>query len=823
MTDIFGTVISYNPGTGEGTVRATNGVEMGFVLHPPVQFQLTGMTCIVQGDLIGGQICNAVITPMHTYGRHALALLLRAGVPTPGPHGSTIYLLAPPELANAMADAVHSCTDDTDGVLDRWAVAPVKAFTYLFDRLDDDLKTEQNRQVVHNAAHAVEDALIGIDFISFVSVYTHAWSMAVQDAVPDLDDPDPYNAASETYSKIRYYYDDENSFPFRMLVGDPWIIARIQNPPYPWRSLIKIADHIAMILWPGIPQNEMLWRRAQGVALAAGFRKIAGGDDSVHFGYLINVTNRILNINETTDEDIVQLAVRGLNGIHIVKRDRMNWFRDDNNNTCMSPSFVFFPEGEAASAIAHRLIVGNTTQRHVDVHALASQMPHLHGLTEEQLNAIDGMLNSLICVLTGGPGRGKTRTLAAAAITAYSLGENVLLLASTGRAARVLQDACANLGLQIPVYTVHSAIGRGGGNEIQELKEATWVGVDEASMLTIDVAGSLLGKLPPSCTVVFAGDPNQLQAVGPGRILQDLISLQHEGVRVCTLLQNHRQVGSGGYIIAQAADGILHGIAPAAVPPSLDVIDVTGLTEAGVADMVMDFISSLGAPQLPPESFFVITPWKSTRELLSRRIRQLYLPASGDQGFTPGDRVMQIVNVYDNGHFIANGELGTVQDVYVNDAGVLEWVQVVFDSGLVSRCHMLPVRSTWGTSPGEAQGVHVHQPIYNIQLAWAATVHKAQGGEAEHVILVIPRKRGDEGEEEQVEASKGFLNRNLLYTAITRASARCTIFTDPGLLEEIVQTEPNTRRSLLPSRILRRLPPPPLQDGFTVPGSGLSV
>jgi exodeoxyribonuclease V alpha subunit len=361
------------------------------------------------------------------------------------------------------------------------------------------------------------------------------------------------------------------------------------------------------------------------------------------------------------------------------------------------------------------------------------------GLDEAQRAAVAQVLEHGISLLTGGPGTGKSRTVAAVVQLLRAKGSEIALAAPTGRAAKRLEELTDH-----PATTVHRLLGAQGTtggfarNEEWPL-DADVIVVDEASMLDVELTAALLEACPDGTHLLLVGDPAQLPSIGPGHVLGDLID---SGVVPVTELTTLYRQAEGG-AIARLATAVRGGNLPPVDSPDREVVVVpaTGSAEAArrVVQLVTDSIPrALG---IDPNAVQVVTPVHrgpaGTIEL-NKALKAQLNPGDGTVfGFDTGDRVVATANHLELEPIgFANGEVGTVTK---SGDGSLD---VAFSSG--------PVTVT-GTA------------LSDLRHGWAITVHRAQGSEWPGVVVVLPPEAG------------GMLSRPLVYTALTRAQRHLSI------------------------------------------------
>lgn len=390
-------------------------------------------------------------------------------------------------------------------------------------------------------------------------------------------------------------------------------------------------------------------------------------------------------------------------------------------------------EQSVAEQVARLVATADTWASDADVDAVAD------GLDSNQRAAVAHVFTHGLSLLTGGPGTGKSRTVAAVVALAAKQDRKVALAAPTGRAAKRLEELTG-----VEASTVHRMLGaqgrnagflRGESNPI----EAAVVVVDETSMLDVELAASLLEACAEGTHVLLVGDPAQLPSIGPGRILADLVD--SGAVPVTELTTLYRQAEGGA--IARLATAVREGTLPPVDSPDREVVVVPakGSGEAAhrTVQLVVDSIPR--ALSIDSSDVQVVTPVHrgpaGTVEL-NRALKAKLNPGKGTVwGFDPGDRVVATANHLDLSPVgFANGEVGVVKA-----AGGGE-ITVEFAAGLAK-------------VSGKA--------LADIKHGWAITVHRAQGSEWPAIVVVLPPE------------SSGMLSRPLVYTALTRAQRHLSI------------------------------------------------
>jgi exodeoxyribonuclease V alpha subunit len=404
-------------------------------------------------------------------------------------------------------------------------------------------------------------------------------------------------------------------------------------------------------------------------------------------------------------------------------------------------------------------------------------------LDRAQQAAVDAALRSGVSVLTGGPGTGKSRTVAAVLELATSAGRTVALAAPTGRAAKRLEELCG-----VPASTLHRLLGaqaRMDGDDISFTggfaRGADWpldedlIVVDEVSMLDVELADALLEACADGTHLLLVGDAAQLPSIGPGRVLGDLIDANV--VPVTELKTLYRQAEGGA--IARLATAVRGGeLPPVPDDPSREVVVVAARDSAEAARRVVQLVTDSipRALGIDPASIQVVTPvhrGPAGTQALNAVLKAQLNPGRGGVGsyrFDIGDRVVATANHLDAEPFgYANGEVGTV--VAIEGGGVT----VEFASG-----------------PAEVRG----RALADLVHGWAITVHRAQGSEFPAVVAVMPMEAG------------GMLSRPLVYTALTRAQRHLSIVhsAGPRLAHAVRQVGSKPRRTWLGRALAENLP-----------------
>ncbi len=387
-----------------------------------------------------------------------------------------------------------------------------------------------------------------------------------------------------------------------------------------------------------------------------------------------------------------------------------------------------------------RLFSSSSSSSSVDVAAISKKTGIEYD--EVQIAAIRQSTESKVMVLTGGPGTGKSTTLHAIITALQGAGLRIMLAAPTGRAAKRMTETTgmeAKTIHRLLEYNPQDGYKRNDENPL----EADVLIVDECSMIDILLMNNLMKAVPVSMRLVLVGDIDQLPSVGAGNVLRDIIDSQK--IPVVRLTRIFRQAQSSRIVMSA------HAINQGRYPDTSNGKDTDFFFIAQEdSELAAEEIVNLVRNRLPKaynmstNKIQVLTPMQ--RGVVGAGNLNLSLQAAlnpvkeglsrGGFCFKKGDRVMQIRNNYDKNVF--NGDLGYVESVDMEDRTLL----VDFDGNLVE---------------------YEASELDELTLAYATTIHKSQG--SEYPIVVMP----------VLMTHYVMLQRNLIYTGITRAKKICVL------------------------------------------------
>lgn len=505
------------------------------------------------------------------------------------------------------------------------------------------------------------------------------------------------------------------------------------------------------------------WSRTDPRRLSAGLAHALDEAQSEGHCYLpvaelVRVAARLLAVRLELCEDALELAVA---------EQRM--IRDGDR--CYHPRLYRVETGLAEHVL--RLVNADLPQPAPGQAEKITALLAEQSLTDEQEEAVRAVTESALTILTGGPGVGKSHTVATVVRVAELMRWRVRLCAPTGRAARRMSE----LADGAPAATVHRTIGFATGVDGHtEYDEDSPLPVDllvcdETSMLDVSLARLLLRAIPSGARVLFVGDTDQLPSVGPGAVLADLIASGR--IRSVALTQIFRQAAASG--IVQVAHAVNAGSDPQL--DGWDDLHFWALSDpdaaaAGVERMVCERLPA--AFGVSASDIQVLAPQKKGScgvKSLNARLQRRLNPGSGHQytvtfgdetiAYRPGDRIIVTKNNYEKGAAgVFNGTPAMVSAVCPE--GGDEAVTIITDDG--------------------EHVSYAASEMSQLALAYAITIHKSQGSQYPCVVIPVTMQ------------SYMMLVRKLIYTAITRAQSRVVLIGDPKALARAVRADDAARR-----------------------------
>ena len=391
--------------------------------------------------------------------------------------------------------------------------------------------------------------------------------------------------------------------------------------------------------------------------------------------------------------------------------------------------------------------------------------------SKEQQVAINEAFNNMLLVITGGPGTGKTTIIKA---ICNILDDNNLkfnLAAPTGRAAKRMQESTEN-----PALTIHRLIGIKPESPIPEYNEENklecdYVIVDEVSMVDIKLMDKLLNALSSNTALILVGDHNQLPSVGPGNVLKDILDTDIKSVRLkkifrqaqeSNIVVNAHRINDGLYPILNQKNKDFFFIDSNSNNFQIDILDLVKnrLPNYYKLDPIKDI--QILAPS-KKSSWGVLNLNNVLQENLNKNPKFFKI---NNRIFKLKDKVMQVRNNYDlesldPSNFddgVYNGDIGRIIEIDKER----ESLKIEFyDGNIVS---------------------YKKEDIKDLDLSYAITIHKSQGSEFDCVVIPM------------MPTSFMLLNRNLLYTAITRAKKLVILIGEKRILKQMVRNNKGSQR-----------------------------
>lgn len=464
--------------------------------------------------------------------------------------------------------------------------------------------------------------------------------------------------------------------------------------------------------------------------------------------------------------------------------DRKIIMRQVDDVTQIYASAFFYMEANAATMLKNLDARFDVPDIEIEARLRQIEKQTKMDLDEHQVEAVKEAVRNGVLVITGGPGTGKTTTINTIIKYFESEGMDIFLAAPTGRAAKRMSETTG-----FEARTIHRMLELNGGVEgnagfernEQNPLETDVIIIDEMSMVDISLMYSLLKAIVAGTRLILVGDVNQLPSVGPGNVLKDIIDsgLFH----TVMLTKIFRQASTSDIIVN--AHKINRGEPVELDNKSMDFFFLKRYDADKIINVTLQLILQklpkfVGASMMDIQ---VLTPMRKGLLGVERlnTVLQMYLnppdkrkkeKEHGTTLFREGDKVMQIKNNYqleweirskyglciDKGTGVFNGDTGIIEEI--NDFA--ETVTVCFDEGRMVE--------------------YPYKLLEELELAYAVTIHKSQG--SEYPAVVIPLLSGP----------RMLMNRNLLYTAVTRAKKCVTIVGNDTTFEQMIANNSQLKR-----------------------------
>ena len=532
----------------------------------------------------------------------------------------------------------------------------------------------------------------------------------------------------------------------------------------------KIADQLAQQL--GI-ESDAPERFRAGLVHTLFQQSMETGDTYLEARDLLAYTIDLLEKARQVEIDPAKVAEELA---HLIEEDKVQ-----NVDTKIFENSLYFAEEGIRSNLVRILEKGKQESFEISkIEKIIAQVEQDFKIKYDQIQkkAICDAINHKVFILTGGPGTGKTTVINGIIATYAALHQldlkkkqelPILLAAPTGRAARRMNELTG-----LPSATIHRHLGMTGDDDISHLDDyldADFIIVDEFSMVDTWLANQLLSNISSNSKILIVGDADQLPSVSPGQVLADF--LQIPILPQTKLTKIYRQ--SEDSTIVTLASQIQQGVLPADFTEKKADRSYFEAHSEYIPDMIKKIVAAAIRSGIPAQDVQVLAPMyrgPAGIDHINKLMQDLINPAENDQlifeapdcQYRQGDKVIHLVNDAENNVF--NGDLGYITDLLpakYTDSKQDE-LTINFDGN-----EIIYPRSEW----------------YKIRLAYAMSIHKSQGSEFPVVLLPITR------------SSYRMLQRNLIYTAITRAKSKLILLGELTAFDYAAKNTGTARKTYL--------------------------
>ena len=556
-----------------------------------------------------------------------------------------------------------------------------------------------------------------------------------------------YGGKFSTASKI---YKDCGENSIRMLLDDPYTMSIRYGFGF------DLADKIALEVSKLSVYDE---KRIFGAMYYVVRQDAQSGNTYATYIDAVDKTRKILSRDDNCNEGVAATCI----GIALCRHQNMFVIEDDRIYLKSVWNQEFNTARDAKRLInSARPIPGKSVE---DLIAYAEATCHAT-YADQQREAFNLLLNGGIGIITGGPGTGKS-TVIKGLLCAYEhmCPDNVVkLCAPTGRAAQRMKEVTGHEATTIHKLLEYTPYGdRVSFKDENDPIEADLLIVDESSMISIDISAMLFNAIQSGTTVLLVGDINQLPAVGAGNVLGDMI--ESGIIPTVKLIKTYRQAGDS--LIINNANRIRTGVIKMQTGDDFEVMYTDD------DEKIPGLVSDVFKKYYREDDIFsaqVLCPGRRKRSTgsaqLSRTLQTICNLSGpvlryGENIYHKGDKVMFMKNNYACGYF--NGDMGTIVNINDDSLDVLV----------------------------EKNVIRVEENnLDDLTLGLAITVHKSQGSECACAIVVLPSEPAN------------MLQRNLFYTAVTRAKKKCIVIATKGTIEQSIKRVDITKRN---SYLIQRL------------------
>lgn len=535
----------------------------------------------------------------------------------------------------------------------------------------------------------------------------------------------------------------------------------------------KIADQLAQSL--GIESTAPERFRA-GLLHTLLTQSMEKGDTYLEAKELLEHTIELLESSRQIELDPNSVADELA---HLIEEDKVQ-----HVDTKIFENSLFFAEEGICNNLLRILEKGNQNKYEPEnIEAALAQIEEKFAISYDviQKQAICDAIQHKIFILTGGPGTGKT-TVINGIIAVYALLHGldlhksqdlpILLAAPTGRAARRMNELTG-----LPSATIHRHLGMTGDDDTSHLDDyldADFIIVDEFSMVDTWLANQLLSNISSNSKLLIVGDADQLPSVSPGQVLADLLKIP---LLPQTKLEKIYRQGEDSTIVTLASQ-IQKGALPIDFVEKKADRSYFEVRSEQIPQMIERIVEVAIRSGIPAQDVQVLAPMyrgqagidhinQLMQDLINPVVKEQLIFEATDGQYRQGDRVIHLVNDAESNVF--NGDLGYITDLlpakYADSKQ--DELTINFDGN-----EIVYQRSEW----------------YKIRLAYAMSIHKSQGSEFPVVILPI------------TSSSHRMLQRNLIYTAITRAKNKLVLLGEKSAFAFAVKNTGTTRKTYLLQR-----------------------
>lgn len=506
------------------------------------------------------------------------------------------------------------------------------------------------------------------------------------------------------------------------------------------------------------------------------------GNTFIHAQDLLEQTLRLLETSrpiEIAPDDLASTIIQ------LVEEGKIQ-----QEETRLYENSLYFSEWGIASSIERLLsrkkeIVYPEKKISKTLRKIEKHLGITYGSSQEE--AIKEAIRSPLFILTGGPGTGKTTVINGIVQLFAELNDldlepskysdetfPILLAAPTGRAAKRMNETTG-----LPSGTIHRLLGLNGREKARSISPKELEGglliVDEMSMVDTWLANTLFKSIPTNMQVIFVGDKDQLPSVGPGQVLHDLLAI--DAIPKQELTEIYRQ-GDGSSIIP-LAHAIKNGQLPADFTQNQKDRSFFACDAYKIEPLIAQIVKRAKDKGYTPQDIQVLAPMyrgAAGIDALNKMMQEIFNPNDGtkkevtfnDTVYRIGDKVLQLVNSPEDNVF--NGDMGQIVGITLakQSEDKIDELVIQFDANEVTY-----KRNEWN----------------KITLSYCCSIHKSQGSEFQMVILPM------------VHQYQRMLQRNLLYTAVTRSKEMLILLGEPQAYQTCVNHESATRLTTLKERI----------------------